>query len=94
MVTHDPRYAACADRTIRLFDGRVVEESLQTANVAATLFTAGTHQAPYSDANVRLSPWRAARARSSVDKHQPSKLRVAGSSPAAPTITSTVNSII
>src|ERR1019366_8364283 len=31
MVTHDPRYAACADRTIRLFDGRVVEESLQTA---------------------------------------------------------------
>jgi putative ABC transport system ATP-binding protein len=26
MVTHDPRYARHADRTIRLFDGRVVEE--------------------------------------------------------------------
>ena len=26
MVTHDPRYALYADRTIRLFDGRVVEE--------------------------------------------------------------------
>jgi putative ABC transport system ATP-binding protein len=28
MVTHDPRYAACADRSITLFDGRVVEESV------------------------------------------------------------------
>jgi putative ABC transport system ATP-binding protein len=27
MVTHDPRYAAHADRTVHLFDGRVVEES-------------------------------------------------------------------
>jgi putative ABC transport system ATP-binding protein len=27
MVTHDPRYAAYADRAIHLFDGRVVEES-------------------------------------------------------------------
>lgn len=26
MVTHDPRYASYADRTIHLFDGRVVEE--------------------------------------------------------------------
>lgn len=26
MVTHDPRYAECADRCLRLFDGRVVEE--------------------------------------------------------------------
>jgi putative ABC transport system ATP-binding protein len=26
MVTHDPRYARCADRTITLFDGRIVEE--------------------------------------------------------------------
>src|SRR5256886_7344914 len=26
MVTHDPRYAEFADRTIRLFDGRIVEE--------------------------------------------------------------------
>src|ERR1700748_3739435 len=27
MVTHDPRYAALAARTVHLFDGRVVEES-------------------------------------------------------------------
>src|SRR5881296_1671813 len=27
MVTHDPRYARHADRTIHLFDGRIVEES-------------------------------------------------------------------
>jgi putative ABC transport system ATP-binding protein len=27
MVTHDPPYAEFADRTIRLFDGRIVEES-------------------------------------------------------------------
>jgi putative ABC transport system ATP-binding protein len=26
MVTHDPRYANFADRQVRLFDGRVVEE--------------------------------------------------------------------
>ena len=26
MVTHDPRYAAYADRTFHLFDGQVVEE--------------------------------------------------------------------
>jgi putative ABC transport system ATP-binding protein len=26
MVTHDPRYASFADRTIHLFDGRIVEE--------------------------------------------------------------------
>src|SRR5690242_13624238 len=32
MVTHDPRYAEFADRTIRLFDGRIVEESLEAAN--------------------------------------------------------------
>jgi putative ABC transport system ATP-binding protein len=31
MVTHDPRFAACADRSIHLFDGRVVEEQTQTA---------------------------------------------------------------
>jgi putative ABC transport system ATP-binding protein len=28
MVTHDPRYARCADRSIMLFDGRIVEESV------------------------------------------------------------------
>jgi putative ABC transport system ATP-binding protein len=27
MVTHDPRYAKFADRTVHLFDGRIVEES-------------------------------------------------------------------
>jgi len=31
MVTHDPRYARCADRTITLFDGRIVEEQFQNA---------------------------------------------------------------
>jgi putative ABC transport system ATP-binding protein len=30
MVTHDPRYAKFADRTIRLFDGRIVEETVET----------------------------------------------------------------
>jgi putative ABC transport system ATP-binding protein len=30
MVTHDPRYAEHADRTIHLFDGQVVEESVGT----------------------------------------------------------------
>jgi putative ABC transport system ATP-binding protein len=28
IVTHDPRYARYADRGIRLFDGRIVEESV------------------------------------------------------------------
>lgn len=28
MVTHDPRYASFADRTIHMFDGRIVEESV------------------------------------------------------------------
>jgi putative ABC transport system ATP-binding protein len=32
MVTHDPRYARCADRSIHLFDGRVVEEMTQAAS--------------------------------------------------------------
>jgi putative ABC transport system ATP-binding protein len=27
MVTHDPRYESYADRSVHLFDGRVVEES-------------------------------------------------------------------
>jgi putative ABC transport system ATP-binding protein len=31
MVTHDPRYARCADRVITLFDGRIVEEQIQRA---------------------------------------------------------------
>lgn len=32
MVTHDPRYAEFADRTIRLFDGRIVEEQVEPAD--------------------------------------------------------------
>jgi len=28
-VTHDPRFAAHADRSVHLFDGRVVEESVE-----------------------------------------------------------------
>jgi putative ABC transport system ATP-binding protein len=32
MVTHDPRYASYADRTIHLFDGRVVEEKAEVAS--------------------------------------------------------------
>ena len=31
MVTHDPRFARHADRTIHLFDGRVVEESVEVS---------------------------------------------------------------
>jgi putative ABC transport system ATP-binding protein len=31
MVTHDPRYSSLADRTIHLFDGRIVEETSGTA---------------------------------------------------------------
>jgi len=30
MVTHDPRYAKFADRTIRLFDGRIIEETVES----------------------------------------------------------------
>jgi putative ABC transport system ATP-binding protein len=33
MVTHDPRYARHADRTIHLFDGRVVEEPMELAAI-------------------------------------------------------------
>ena len=31
MVTHDPRYASYADRSIHLFDGRIVEENAERA---------------------------------------------------------------
>jgi putative ABC transport system ATP-binding protein len=34
MVTHDPRYARCAERSITLFDGRIVEEVV-TSQVAS-----------------------------------------------------------
>jgi putative ABC transport system ATP-binding protein len=33
MVTHDPRFARFADRTIHLFDGRIVDENLQEGSV-------------------------------------------------------------
>jgi putative ABC transport system ATP-binding protein len=31
MVTHDPRYASFAERTVRLLDGRIVEERVAVA---------------------------------------------------------------
>jgi putative ABC transport system ATP-binding protein len=34
MVTHDPRFARHADRTVHLFDGRVVEENIERAEPA------------------------------------------------------------
>jgi putative ABC transport system ATP-binding protein len=34
MVTHDPRYAGYADRTINLFDGRIVEEASDLTRAA------------------------------------------------------------
>jgi putative ABC transport system ATP-binding protein len=34
MVTHDPRYSSIADRTIHLFDGRIVEETSGTASAS------------------------------------------------------------
>ncbi len=36
MVTHDPRYARHADRQVQLFDGRIVDEQVETAAVAAS----------------------------------------------------------
>jgi putative ABC transport system ATP-binding protein len=35
MVTHDPRYSAFADRSIHLFDGRIVEENFEESSAAA-----------------------------------------------------------
>ena len=34
MVTHDPRYALFADRSIHLFDGKIIEEGVGTSAVA------------------------------------------------------------
>jgi len=34
MVTHDPRYARCAERSITLFDGRIVEEVITAASAS------------------------------------------------------------
>src|ERR1051326_1629513 len=36
MVTHDPRYARNADRTLYLFDGRIAQESAQTQDRKST----------------------------------------------------------
>ena len=41
MVTHDPRYAKHADRSIHLFDGRVVEETHLPFDVGQTFLSAG-----------------------------------------------------
>lgn len=35
IVTHDPRYARHAERTVRLFDGRIVDESMAEAAASA-----------------------------------------------------------
>ena len=35
MVTHDPRYAAHADRTVHMFDGQIVDEQTLQAKLAA-----------------------------------------------------------
>jgi ABC-type lipoprotein export system ATPase subunit len=38
MVTHDPRYAHVADRTVHLFDGQVVsEDDARGAEVASSM---------------------------------------------------------
>jgi putative ABC transport system ATP-binding protein len=37
MVTHDPRYALHADRAVKLFDGRVVEETSTSDPAAASI---------------------------------------------------------
>jgi putative ABC transport system ATP-binding protein len=35
MVTHDPRYAATADRAVHLFDGRIVQETVGTGRASS-----------------------------------------------------------
>ncbi len=35
MVTHDPRFAQHADRSVRLFDGRIVEENVKSGEMSA-----------------------------------------------------------
>jgi putative ABC transport system ATP-binding protein len=44
MVTHDPRFAGFADRTIHLFDGKVVsaDEAKRLAAIEGDASTAGT----------------------------------------------------
>ncbi len=43
MVTHDPRYAAHASRTVHLFDGRVVQEEIAAVGAEAS---AAAHDTP------------------------------------------------
>ena len=43
MVTHDPRYAKHAERSIHLFDGRVAEEVGTTSATIKDLEEAGFH---------------------------------------------------
>jgi len=35
MLTHDPRFARHADRQIHLFDGRIVEESVEPTGTSS-----------------------------------------------------------
>jgi putative ABC transport system ATP-binding protein len=35
MVTHDPRFSRHADRTVHLFDGRIVDEAVESVSVGA-----------------------------------------------------------
>jgi putative ABC transport system ATP-binding protein len=37
MVTHDPRYSVIADRTVHLFDGKIVEETTGNGASAAVV---------------------------------------------------------
>ncbi len=38
IVTHDPRYAECAQRTVHLFDGQIVDEKVRVPAAAASLY--------------------------------------------------------
>ena len=70
MVTHDPRYARHADRSIHLFDGRVVEED-------------GSKRGPAGDGRERI-PHRALRRRSGLGGRRSGNQAVCGSVNASP----------
>jgi ABC-type lipoprotein export system ATPase subunit len=46
MVTHDPRYAEHAQRTIHLFDGRIVDEKSHMASGSGNGLLAFEHSRP------------------------------------------------
>src|SRR4030088_3367960 len=46
MVTHDPRYSEFADRTVHLFDGRIVEERVAATNLPGFAWAAGSTSGP------------------------------------------------